>query len=203
MPEAGARPGRLEAGGGERMVEIRAAPPTAPIRYTTDGSDPSVAGGAYAGPFAVPPGTRLILAVAGKDGIVSDVHRREIADKPVERPIDRTRPATWARPGGFRFETTRTAYGFIARLKKHEGTAGGLRIYVQTEGSGTWSEINFSDDLALDAAGIERAVEALREIVADGEVSIEAGRIRYATGQRFLDHVAEIRADYRRDDVEQ
>ena len=202
-PEAGDGPGRLEAGGGERMVEIRAAPPTVPIRYTTDGSDPAVAGGAYTEPFAVPAGTRLILAVAGKDGIVSDTHRREVADKPVERPIDRTRPATWARPGGFRFETTRTAYGFIARLKKHEGAAGGLRIYVQAEGRGTWSEINFSEDLALDAAVIERAVEALREIVADGEVSIEAGRIRYATGQRFLDHVAEIRADYRRDDVEQ
>ena len=203
MPEAGGGPGRLEAGGGERMVEIRAAPPTVPIRYTTDGSDPAVAGGAYTEPFAVPAGTRLILAVAAKDGIVSDMHRREIADKPVERPIDRTRPATWARPGGFRFETTRTAYGFIARLKKHEGAAGGLRIYVQAEGRGTWSEINFSEDLALDAAVIERAVEALREIVADGEVSIEAGRIRYATGQRFLDHVAEIRADYRRDDLEQ
>ena len=76
---------------------------------------------------ADPAGARLILAVAGKDGIVSEVHRREIADKPVERPIDRTRPATWARPGGFRFETTRTAYGFIARLKKHDGVAGGLR----------------------------------------------------------------------------
>ncbi len=203
MPEAEARPDRLEAGSGERMVEIRAAPPTVPIRYTTDGSDPAVAGGAYTEPFAVPAGTRLILAVAAKDGIVSEVHRREIADKPVERPIDRTKPATWARPGGFRFETTRTAYGFIARLKKHEGSAGGLRIYVQAEGRGTWSEINFSEDLALDAAGIERAVEALREIVADGEVSIEAGRIRYATGQRFLDHAAEIRADYRRDDLEQ
>ena len=203
MPEAEARPGRPEAGGGERMVEIRAAPPAVPIRYTTDGSDPSVAGGAYTEPFAVPAGARLILAVAGKDGIVSEVHRREIADKPVERPIDRTRPATWTPPTGFRFETTRTAYGFIARLKKHDGVAGGLRISVQAEGGGTWSELNFSEDLALDAAGIERAVEALREIVADGEVSIEARRIRYGTGQRLLDHVAETRAEYKRDDVEQ
>ena len=185
------------------MVEIRAAPPAVPIRYTTDGSDPAVAGGAYTEPFAVPAGARLILAVAGKDGIVSEVHRREIADKPVERPIDRTRPATWTPPTGFRFETTRTAYGFIARLKKHDGVAGGLRISVQAEGGGTWSELNFSEDLALDAAGIERAVEALREIVADGEVSIEARRIRYGTGQRLLDHVAETRAEYKRDDVEQ
>ena len=125
-----ARPGTPEAGDGERMVEIRSAPPAVPIRYTTDGSDPAVAGGAYGEPFAVPEGARLILAVAGKDGIASEVHRREIADKPVERPIDRTRPAVWAPPGSFRFETTRTAYGFIARLKQHEGVASGLRINV-------------------------------------------------------------------------
>ena len=202
-PEAGACPGMLEAGGGERMVEIRSAPPAVPIRYTTDGSDPAVAGGAYGEPFSVPEGARLILAVAGKDGIVSEVHRREIADKPVERPIDRTRPAVWTPPPGFEFKTTRTAYGFIARLKQHEGVASGLRINVQADGSGTWSELNFSDDLALDGARIEQTVEWLRALVADGEVSIEARRVHYGTGQRFLDHVAETRAEYKRDDVEQ
>ena len=202
-PEAGARPGMPEAGDGERMVEIRSAPPAVPIRYTTDGSDPAVAGGAYGEPFAVPEGARLILAVAGKDGIASEVHRREIADKPVERPIDRTRPAVWTPPPGFEFKTTRTSYGFIARLKQHEGVASGLRINVQADGSGAWSELNFSDDLALDGARIEQTVEWLRALVADGEVSIEARRVRYGTGQRFLDHVAEIRAEYKRDDVEQ
>ena len=198
-----ARPGTPEAGDGERMVEIRSAPPAVPIRYTTDGSDPAVAGGAYGEPFAVPEGARLILAVAGKDGIASEVHRREIADKPVERPIDRTRPAVWTPPPGFEFKTTRTSYGFIARLKQHEGVASGLRINVQADGSGTWSELNFSDNLALDGARIEQTVEWLRALVADGEVSIEARRVRYGTGQRFLDHVAEIRAEYKRDDVEQ
>ena len=202
-PEAGARPGMPEAGDGERMVEIRSAPPAVPIRYTTDGSDPAVAGGAYGEPFAVPEGARLILAVAGKDGIASEVHRREIADKPVERPIDRTRPAVWTPSPGFEFKTTRTAYGFIARLKQHEGVASGLRINVQADGSGAWSELNFSDDLALDGARIEETVEWLRALVADGEVSIEARRVRYGTGQRFLDHVAETRAEYKRDDVEQ
>ena len=203
-PEAGARPGMAEVGSGRRMVEIRAAPPSAPIRYTTDGSDPAVAGGAYGEPFPVPEGARLVLAVAARDGIVSETHRREIAERPVEKPIDRSRPVVWTPSrGGWRFETTRTAYGFLGRLKQHEGAASGLRISVQAEGSGgTWSELNFSEDLALDGAGIERAVEALRAIVADGEVSVEATRIRYPTGQHFLDHVAAIRTDYRRDDVE-
>ena len=83
--------------GNERRVEIHAAPP-APIRYTTDGSDPLVAGGAYDGPFAAPEGARVVLAVAEKDGVVSELHRRDLAEKAVERPIDRALPATWT-PG--------------------------------------------------------------------------------------------------------
>ena len=186
--------------GEQRMVEILAAP-TAPIRYTTDGSDPKVAGGAYEGPFAVPEGARLILAVAEKDGVASELHRRELAEKPVAKPIDRAGPAVWSPSRGFEFTTTRTAYGFIARLKKHGGVASGLRLNVQVAGSNTWSELNVSDDIALDGDRIEQVVEKLREFVPDGEVSIEAQRIRYETGQRFLDHVAEIRAEYRREDV--
>ena len=189
--------------GEQRMVELRSAP-TAAIRYTTDGSDPKVAGGAYEGPFAVPAGTRLILALAERDGVASDLLRRELAEEPVAKPIDKASPAVWSPSGGFEFTTTRTAYGFIARLKKHGGTASGLRLNVQAAGGAglaTWGELNFSDDIALDGELIEQAVEKLREFVADGEVSIEARRVLYETGQRFLDHVAEIKADYRREDV--
>ncbi len=187
--------------GDERMMEIRAAP-AVPIRYSTDGSDPKVAGGAYDGPFAVPSGARLILAVAEKDGIVSDVHRREIAEKPAVKPIDKTSPAAWSPHGGCEFSSTRTAYGFVTRLKKHVGSASGLRLSAHSDGSGQWSELSLHGDIALDGETIERAVEHLRELVADGEVSIEAKRIHFDTGQRFLDYVAEIKADFRREDVD-
>jgi len=186
--------------GDERMMEIRAAP-AVPIRYSTDGTDPKVAGGAYDGPFAVPLGARLILAVAEKDGIVSELHQREIAEKPAEKPIDKTNPAAWSPDGGFEFSTTRTAYGFMTRLKKHAGNAGGLRLSVQSDGSGPWSELSLSSDIVLDGETIERAVEHLRELVADGEVSIVAKGIHFDTGQRFLDFIAEIKTAYRREDV--
>ena len=182
------------------MVEICSAP-AAPIRYTTDGSDPKVNGGAYEGPFAAPVGARIVLAVAEKDGVASDVHRRDMADRREAKPIDKARPAVW-RPasGGFRFQATRNAYGFINRSKKHEASAGGLRFAAQA--GGTWGEISLSDDVELDGDRIEQTVEQLRGLVPDGEVSIEAKRVRYDTGQRFLDYVAEIRAEYDRNDVE-
>ena len=188
--------------GEQRMVELRAAP-QAPIRYTTDGSDPALSGGGYDAPFAVPPGARLILAVAEKDGVASEQHRREIAEKPAEKPIVRDQPAVW-RPEAreFEFNTTRTAYGFIARLKAHAARASGLRLAVQAEGGGAWVELNLSDGMALDGARIEEAVEHLRTLLGDGEVTINAKRLHYETGQRFLDHIADIRAQYRREDVE-
>ena len=183
------------------MVELRAAP-DAPIRYTTDGSDPALSGGAYADPFAVPPDTRLVLAVAEKDGIASEQHRREIAEKPVETPIVRDQPAVWQPERELEFNTTRTAYGFIARLKEHAASASGLRLAVQAGGeSGQWVELNLSDGLRLDGERIEQAVEHLRTLLGDGEVHVNAKRIHYPTGQHFLDHVADMRVQYRREDV--
>ena len=184
----------------ERMVEVRSAP-DAPIRYTTDGSDPGVNGGTYEGPFAVPDGTRIVLAIAEKDGIVSELHRRDLADRPQDRPIDKTSPVVWhPSPEGFSFQATRTAYGFVNRLKKHGASAGGLRFAVQA--GETWGELMFSNDVELNGERIEHAIERLRELVPEGDVTIEAKYVSYDTGQRFFDHVAEIKAEYKREDVE-
>ena len=156
--------------------------------------------GCYEGPFDVPRGVRLVLAVAEKDGIESELHQREIAEKPEPRPIDPTRPVVWSPERGFTFQTTRTAYGFIGRLKKHDVSASGLRLSAQADR--TWVELSLSDDIELGAAAMEEAVEHLRRLVSGGEVEIRASRTHYATGQCFLDHMAEIKATYRRDEVE-
>lgn len=184
--------------GDDRVVEIRAAPP-APIRYTSDGSDPKVNGGAYEGPFAVRDGTRIVLAFAEKDGIISEVHRRDISDKQVIRPIDKAAPAKWQPGRGFSFQTTHNSYGLLNRLKKHGGRAGGLRLAIV---DGSWIDLSLSDDLDMDGEALERAVEFLRGVVNDGEVGVDAKYLRFESGQRFLDYIAEVKADFSRDDVE-
>ncbi|MCY4014266.1 MAG: DUF499 domain-containing protein [Gammaproteobacteria bacterium] len=187
--------------GERRMVEIGAAP-DAPIRYSTDGSDPKVAGGAYNSPFAVPDGTRLVLAYAEKDGVVSETHQREITERPVAKPIDKTQPVVWKPSGSVEFKDKRTAYGFLARLRKYGGSAaGGLRLTVQQTDS-TWGELNLSKDLALGGDAIEGLVETLRRIVAEGEVVVEAPTLHFDTGQGFLDYITEVRGEYKRDEVE-
>ena len=197
---------RQYAAGDAVMVELRAAP-QAPIRYTTDGSDPNVAGGVYDAPFAVPAGSRLVLAAANKHGVVSDLHRREIEKTPVSRPIDRAAPAEWAPAAGLAFADTRASFEFIARLRKHAARAAGLRVTIQTGGAApgggqTWSELNCSDDVELAGGELERIIEALRPLVAAGEVAVDVKRLRFETGQRFLDYVHDAKlAAYDREEV--
>jgi len=92
---------------GDMMLELRAAP-LAPIRYSTEGSDPRNHGASYEGEFVVPQGTRLVLAVGEKQGVCSEVLRLDIdwTRPPEAKPIDREAAATW-RPGEpFRFSET-------------------------------------------------------------------------------------------------
>ena len=162
------------------MVEMRgpagdagsATPPTAPLAASTKVR-----------------GRRVVLAVAEKHGIASDLHRREIVDAPVDRPIDPDAPAAWTPADGLEFTVTRSAYDFIARLKKHAERVGGLRITIQSDGSQTgdaqtWGELSLSDDIEL--TGASAIIEALRPL-AGGDVAIGAKRVRYETGQRFLE----------------
>ena len=186
--------------GDRRMFELRAAP-AAEIRYTTDGADPKVSGGIYHGPFDVPTGTRIVLAIAEQDGIESESHRREIAEKAVPEPIDPIKPAIWSPSTSIEFKDTRTSYGLIARLRKYCGRAGGLTLNVQAEE--TWSELNLSEGVELDSDHIERTIEVMRGLVPDGDVSIRAQRVRFDTGQSFQDYMADTTTDYRRDEVEQ
>ncbi len=198
--------GRVYGSAGDKMVELRAAP-RAGIRYSTDGSDPKVAGGTYDDPFGVPRGTRLVLAVAEDKGIVSDTHQIPIDWGPGPggdpRPIDPDQPATW-RPLShpekvFRFTTTHNAYGFLERMAKHQGRAATQRIAVL---DGQWVDLQLADDLMLTADQVRATVEHLRSLVSEGEVTIEASALWFPTGRQLLDYVHEIAAELPRHEVE-
>ena len=167
------------------------------MRYTTDGSDPKVAGGIYEEPFTVPENARVVLAIAERDGIESEPHRLEIADEPAVKPIEAAEPAVWTPNQAIEFGETRTTYGFIARLKKHGGAASGVALNVQVDN--TWTDLHCSNDLALDGDQIEVTINTLRALVADGEVTISARQVRFETGQQFLDYIEETRTPYKRD----
>lgn len=192
--------GRVFNSGSDKMVELRAAP-DAPIRYTTDGSDPKVSGGSYDDPFVVPRGTRFVLAVAEKKGIASELLRVPINwdQTLIEKPIDKEKPATWKPSTGFAYSTTRTAYGFMERIRKHGAKAAVTRIAVLDT---KWVDLTLADDLLLEADQIQATVETLRSLLAEGEVNIEASALWFPTGQQLLDYVRDIAVELHRNEVE-
>ena len=183
--------------GNDKMVELKAAP-DAPIRYTTDGSDPKLGGGIYSDPFIVPPGTLCVLAVGEKHGI-SQQHRLDIQwDKVDDFQVDPAKPATWKRE--HHPKTTKDAYEFLGRLKKYQVGVFGSRITIT---GSHWVQLSVDSDLVFDADKLDSAVKHLRSLLADGEVEIEAQSLNFPTGQQLLDWVAEVKTELNRNEVQQ
>ncbi len=179
---------RVYRQGDQHRVELRAAP-DAPIRYTTDGSDPRASGGSYDGPFPVPPGTVCVLGVAEREGIVSEPLRVDIDwSRDDGFRVDPAKPATWKRRHAPR--TTRESYELLRLLRQHHATALGARIDVTGM---QWGQVSADEQLALTPDQLEAAVGLLRGWVPDGEVAMEMTHLRFETGQGLLDWVAEIR----------
>ena len=192
---------RVYQAGTDKMLELSAAP-EAPMRYSTDGSNPMIAGATYESPFVIPAGTRLVLACAERNGVQSETHKFEIdwTHDPAEEPIDQGKPARWRPKPGFSFTTTRTAYGFVARMKKFESQAGNLSVRVLGQ---QWVDLNMEESVSLGGERLEQVVEFLRGLVPEGEVSVEAGYLQFPSGQHLLDYVEDIHAEVHREDVEQ
>jgi len=193
---------RFFDGSDGKKLELRAAPPAA-IRYTTDGSDPKVAGAVYDGPFLIPAGAQLVLAYAEADGIQSEVERYPVPKSgPGAAPeLDKSRAVEWTRE--HRFDSTRESYDFLKRLEKYEATASGVWLTITGEGGDRgWAELQFYEQTRLSAEQIESCLEAMRLVQTSGQARLTAGALHFPDGQKLLDWVEEVKTtlaagDYR------
>jgi hypothetical protein len=182
----------FDATGGKKL-ELRAAPPAA-IRYTSDGSDPKVAGAVYDGPFLVPDGAPFVLAYAEADGILSDVERFFVPkdDGPAKLELDKMRPVDWTHSHAF--NSTRDTYEFLGRLKKYEAVVSGVSLTINGEGGDRgWAELQFSEQKRLTAEQIEGCLEAMRLVQTSGQVQLSASEVHIPTGQGLLDWVEDVK----------
>jgi len=189
--------------GAEKKCELKAAP-SAAIRYTTDGSDPKVAGAIYENDFIVPRGATLILAYAERDGIQSEVeHIRVTWDEKREVMVDPQQPATWKRQQIF--ATTRETYEFIERLRKFNAKVGGARITIAGDGSHAreWVNLETSGDNTYGAEIIEKVLTVLREMQGNGQVEIDTEALLFAAGQDLLGWVEDVRTTLQMGEVKQ
>jgi hypothetical protein len=188
---------RTYQSGTDRMMELRTAP-AAPLRYTTDGSDPKVCGATYDGPFVVPPGTLMVLAVAEKHGIVAE-QRFDIEWQSTGRlAIDPHRPVVWKREHAPK--TTQESYAFLDRLKKYQVSIPGPLVEITGQ---HWLQLTCDDRLALRADQLEGLINHLRGLLSEGQVAVEARSLHFPTGQQLLDWVEEVRTELTSEEVKQ
>jgi hypothetical protein len=188
--------------GKRKQLELRAAP-EGTIRYTTDGSDPKVAGATYEGPFDIPKNATLILAYAERDGIQSDVERIAVSSaKEDEVQVDAKLPATWRRKQ--ETASTKDSYDWLARLKKHRANPVGLMIMIGGEsGAKEWLELTMFEDKHVAPGLVEECLEPLRKIQSEGQVKLESRAVHFETGQDLLEWVEEIKTTLKPNEVKQ
>jgi len=195
---------RLYQSGADKRLELAAAP-AGDIHYSTDGSDPKVAGAVYDGPFVVPQGTQLVLAYAERDGVQSEVERIAVNwDKDDRVRIDPNRPAAWRPAKRFGFNSTRDVYDLLARLKKYEAEVSGVSVILSGEGGDKeWVELNMSEGKVVAPDTLEPCLEALRSLQTSGQVQMQAGTLHFKLGQDLLIWVEEEKTVLHQNEVKQ
>jgi hypothetical protein len=191
---------RIYQNGGDRMMELQAAPANVTVRYTTDGSDPAQSGGIYESDFAIPRGTVCVLAVGQKGSLRSEAYRIDIpkgsGGETVE--IDPHTPAVWKR--SHKLDSTKLSYEFLAMLAKHEASVISPRLTVA---GSRWVELATHEQVEVSAESLEATISQMRKLLDDGQVSIEAAALRFPSGQRLLDWLNETKTEARPGEVKQ
>lgn len=182
--------------GSDKAIELQTAP-VATVKYTTDGSNPKEYGGIYDGEIIVPKDSTFVLAVAEAQGIYSETIQIKIdRTRGSGITIDRDKPLKLYK----RRKTSDTAetYQELGLLKKHNAGLSDVivTLYKIDDGGGEkgWIELTVDPSLEVEIERLENSIDAVRnDFIAEGKVniSLEYGIARFATGQGFLDWVAE------------
>ena len=181
---------RLYQSGSERMCELKAYP-RGDIRYTVDGSSPTTSGQVYQEPFAIPSGTRVILAVATAEGITSDQLRIDVPQgtKPVEVNVDPNRPATWKRAQ--KRDSTTEVYQWLELAVKLHARVSGVALAIAKDHH--WAELRADEELFQAAEKLRDQAGLLAEIVPGGNLSLDTASLQFDRGQDLIDLVADLR----------
>ncbi len=174
---------------GDRMkCELKAAPHVA-LKFTTDGSNPTVNGGAYSEPFTVPKGARFVQAApaSGK----GKTERFDVPAEPEKVVIDAEKSYFWLRP--FQRDATMETFNFLGQCRKYNAYLGGVHVTIARERR--WAELVMDADSYHSADDMMRAIETLQGLLPQGSISLKAEALNVDTGQNLLDIVAELKTE--------
>ncbi len=194
-----------QANGGKKM-QLKAAPDAA-IHYSTDGSDPKVAGASYDEDFFIPQGSQFVLAVAERDGIVSQVERYIVTwgaaggGDPIPE-LDPKRPALWKKE--FNPGSTKDSYELIERARKHKALFSDLIVTIMGDGGNQeWVQLSMHEQKQVSPDALEEMLAALRKLQGSGQVLLVVKNLHFELGQDLLDWVEEIKTTLKPGEVKQ
>ena len=179
---------RFYQDGDSLRCELKAAP-VAEIRYTTDGSNPATNGGVYSEPFIVYEGAKFALAIASRDGVQSERAQYAVPERPDEPLVDPTKPYLWARRHNR--DSTMDTHELLTACDKAGAKLCGAQ--VSTAFNKHWAELNLDNDERRSVAQIRKALDLLRELVPQGQLSLSLTALQFDTGQQLLDLVAALK----------
>ena len=185
--------------GGETLMEVEVAPPTAEIRYSTDGSDPLTNGGIYEEAFRVKPG-EIIQVVGVKGKYHSDVLQTKAPAESGKVEVDKALPLRWKH--SMKSGTTSESFKLIGTLKKHHATLLGVEVASQRDDR--WMQLSADSATKYNAEKAEEFLNFIQENAAEGsELSLDITELKFETGQYFLDLIKDLKLDYQDEEIEQ
>jgi hypothetical protein len=186
---------------GDQLICELQAIPQGDIRYTTDGSSPERSGQAYTDPFAVPQGTRVILAQATASGVTSNLLRVDVPDEPGQLgpTVDTKKPATFKRR--VKRDSTSEAYQLLETLVWHNAQLGGIRVDVARDQR--FVSLQTDEETYQQAEQVREHMTRLRDIISGGNLTLDIEQMQFETGQSLLDLVEALRLTLEPGDVEQ
>lgn len=189
------------------MVELKAIPAAA-IKYTTNGSNPADLGASYDEPFPLAR-KALLLAVAEKDGVTSQLLRVEIAPTEAEVfRVDPDKPLLLKKQ--YSKTTTREVFEFLEILRQTGAMVQGGSIYVKPlpEDPQKWLDLTFPKKIRLSVEQMEELIDLLRARAADNESETEVSipqidSLWFANGSRFEEFQNLVREEFEQTEIEQ
>ncbi|MGI8550614.1 MAG: DUF499 domain-containing protein, partial [Dehalococcoidia bacterium] len=187
-----------------RRCELQALP-GGTIRYSIDGSGPESYGHVYSEPFTVPADCRVVLAIAGDDGVSSPVARFDVprvvgeGSAAVVASVDPGKPVTWRRVQ--RRDDTNATYIWLELAQKYRARLGGVRL--QAAFGTRWFELRTAEDVSQPANQVLEQASLLKTIVPEGNVDLDVESLHFESGRDLQDMVADMKETLLSSEVEQ
>jgi hypothetical protein len=194
--------GRDYMQGNDRFFELRSYPEGVPIRYTTNGNDPLASGVPYEGPFLLPPATRLVQAVAEKNGMRSPIFSMPIG-KIDEWRIDPNAPATWKTTKRFLNRPKSEAFQVLNRMQEFQASADSLTLLCYSSQTGEEIQYTLPEGVRKTADDLITMWERLTSLLPSCEATLSIQRIYFQSGQHLMDWQSKDKLAIDRNEVQQ